>query len=479
VQEDPSRPELPRKAVAGILALPFLIGIAALRGLTAMLPIFHSDDEFNYHLPTILRFSHELPFPDLIHYRAAQTPLFHLLMAYAGKLIGYELWRLRLVETVISYGLALAVYVLLRRRLKLPQLTALALTLLFTLSPYVLGSSFRVITDNLAALLIVIALERFERFRETADLTTYAVGCAAVGAAILTRQSAAFMLGVGFLYLVVARSRLTTRRGSLALVALTLSAVPAGVLFLEWHGLVPPGGDPSSCGLCSGHGGTGLTLETPELALATIGLYGAVLFAPQLIGNLKGGVELGGLRGPLIGAVLGALLLLAFPTRPGADAAGVIASTARHFPSVFGSSLVYWALVPLAGAILAWRIEQAPRMTPIVLFLSCFLLGALAIRYPWQKYVDPFALLALIATTRPSEFTTRRALAGAALLAVAFVAYTADYSAHSDVKTATLGGLSTPGVLRPPRVRPRAIYETAANPSATFGQLTTFQNASM
>ena len=74
------------------------------------------------------------------------------------------------------------------------------MTLLFTLSPYVLGSSFRVITDNLATLFIVLALERFERFRGCASLRVYAVACVCVGAAILTRQSAAFMLGVGFLY---------------------------------------------------------------------------------------------------------------------------------------------------------------------------------------------------------------------------------------------------------------------------------------
>ena len=80
------------------------------------------------------------------------------------------------------------------------------MTLLFTLSPYVLGSSFRVITDNLATLFIVLALERFERFRETRSLAVYAVGCVCVGAGILTRQSAAFMLGVGFLYAVLVRA---------------------------------------------------------------------------------------------------------------------------------------------------------------------------------------------------------------------------------------------------------------------------------
>ena len=424
---------LPSWAVGAILAVPFLVGIAALRGLTATLTIFHSTDEQVYMVPTILRFSHQLPFPDVGNYNAAQTPLFHILMAYAGKVLGYELWRLRLVEVLISYLLALSVYFLLHRRLRLAQLPALAMTLLFTLSPYVLGTSFRVITDNLATLLIVLALERFERFRETRSLGVFGVGCVCIGAAILTRQSAAFMLGVGFLYAAFVPG-LAVRDRVFAVVILGLSAAPAGALFLDWHGLVPPGGDASSCGLCSSsHGGAGLVVATPELALATVGLYGAVLFAPQLFDAWRAGVRVEDLREPLIAACACALLLLIFPSRPGGDAAGAIASAARHFPDVLGSSLLYWGLVPLAGGIIAWRLRVAPRRWPVAAFLGCFLLGALAIRYPWQKYVDPFALLALIATVRPGEFASRRALAGALVLALAFVAYTVDYKSHASV----------------------------------------------
>ena len=125
-----------------VLALPYLITVAVLRGLTVTLPIFHGSDERVYHLPTIHRFAGQLPFPDLVHYNAAQTPLFHLLMAYLGKVIGYQVWRLRLVELAISYLLAWAVFGLMHRRLGLDRLPALALTLLFLLSPYVFGPSF-------------------------------------------------------------------------------------------------------------------------------------------------------------------------------------------------------------------------------------------------------------------------------------------------------------------------------------------------
>jgi len=145
--EDSSRWLDSRWLVPVVLAVPFVVMVAALRGLTVTLPIFHSTDEGNYIYPTIRQFARQLPFPDLGHYVAAQTPLFPLLEAYLGKLIGYALWEMRFVEVVISYLLALAVYVLLERRLGLRRLQALALSVLFVLSPYVFGTSFRAITD--------------------------------------------------------------------------------------------------------------------------------------------------------------------------------------------------------------------------------------------------------------------------------------------------------------------------------------------
>lgn len=419
-----------------VLALPFLVMVAALRGMTVTLPIFHSTDEGNYIYPTILQFSRQLPFPSLHHYVAAQTPLFPLLEAYAGKLIGYALWKLRLVEVGISYLLALEVYYLLRARLELERLAALALALLFVLSPYVFGTAFRVITDNLATLLIIIALERFERSRETGSLTAFLVGAVALAGALFTRQSAAFMLAVAGLYALRAGHSLVRRAELLG--ATAVSAIPVAALFLTWHGLVPPGGDPSSCALCGAgrdagaHEGT-LVVQTPELAVATFGLYCAVLFAPALlvIGRDALGLERGELvrraRLPLLGAFAFALLLLAFPAQPGTHTAGVLWNAAARVPSLAGSSLLFWALVPLAGALIAWRARVGPRPWLFFAFFASFLAGALAIRYPWQKYVDPFALLAIYFTVRREDFTSARSLLGAGALALAFVAYAVSF----------------------------------------------------
>jgi hypothetical protein len=473
-----------RWLVPAVLALPFLVMVAALRGLSVTLPIFHSTDEGNYIYPTILQFARQLPFPDLNHYVAAQTPLFPLLEAYVGKLTGYALWTMRLVEVVISYLLAIAVYRLLERRLRLARLPALALSLLFVLSPYVFGTSFRAITDNLATLFIVLSLERFERFRESQQVRAFLAGCVALAAAMLTRQSAAFMLAVAAFYglwvgagpmgLAAAATRrsLPWRGGSAGaapdesddraelalarpvaasgpphpagasaalrasglLLAVAVSAIPVGALFLAWHGLVPPGGDPSSCALCApgrdvGATAGALVVQTPELALATLGLYGTVLFAPALLSAASSARGTGyrslaiDLRGPAVGLVLGALLLAIFPAQPGEHSAGVLWNAAKRLPTPLGSSLLFWVLVPLSGAVIAWRWRVTPHRWLLFSFLTCFLVGALAIRYPWQKYVDPFVLLALFFTVRRGELGTLRELAGAAVLALAFIAY--------------------------------------------------------
>jgi hypothetical protein len=88
-------------------------------------------------------------------------------------------------------------------------------------------------------------------------------------------------------------------------------------------------------------------------------------------------------------------------------------------------------------------------------------------------------------TVRPGELATPRALTGALVLALAFIAYTADTSSHADTRTfdariewgrATVGSDDAIAVALS---HGRGRYEAAANASATFGQLTTFQNASM
>jgi hypothetical protein len=153
-----------------------------------------------------------------------------------------------------------------------------------------------------------------------------------------------------------------------------------------------------------------------------------VLFGP-LVPSLRGLRA----RGPLVAAGVCAVVLAVFPadpdTRAGGvtHAAGAIWNLALRLPTVLGSSILFWTLVPLGGAVLWARLRVAPRRWLVVVFLGCFLIGSLAIRLPWQKYVDPFALLALLLTVRADEFGRLRSLAGAGLLAAGYVAYTLSF----------------------------------------------------
>jgi len=421
-------PRTDRGRAALVLALPFLLGVAALRGLTRTMPTFHGGDERNYHLPTILTFARELPSPGLVHYPAAQTPLFHLLVAAWGKVVGLELWRLRIAEVAISYGVVLVLYRLLRRCAGLPPWPSIGLAALFGCSPYVFGQSFILVTDNLALLLSLIAVERLLAFERGGGLGAFAAACAAIALATLTRQSSGWLAVLALLVLVLrARREPRTLGAGAALVALAL--VPLGALVLAWHGLTPVGSDPTSCGLCSpgagrAGGAAGSPLRAPLFSLAVVGVYGVLLHGPALLDDLR---RRGGRRAwalPAAGALAGALLLLGVPLARHAGDEGWIWRIARSGPAPLGTSWLLWLLVPLGCALLALLVRRAGIRSLPVLLLGCFLLAQVATRLAYQKYFDPLILLAMLLMLTPEQLRGRRALLGPAaiaLLAVGFV----------------------------------------------------------
>jgi hypothetical protein len=84
--------------------------------------------------------------------------------------------------------------------------------------------------------------------------------------------------------------------------------------------------------------------------------------------------------------------------------------------------------VPLgavAAALLAWRAGWAS--LPSV-YLSAFLLAALPVGLVYQKYLDPFMLLAVALFARPMDFRGRGAYAGIAIFCVASVAYALSFA---------------------------------------------------
>jgi hypothetical protein len=408
-----------RRRAAALLALPFVATVATLRGLTTTMPTFHGGDEVDYHLPTIAKFAGELPSVDLVHYPAAQTPLFHLLVAAWSRVAGLELWRLRIVEVLISYGVVLVLYRLLRRYGALGARPAVLLAALFGCSPYVFGESFILVTDNLALLLSLVAVERLLAFERGAGLPAFVLASGAIGLALLTRQSSGWLVALALVVLVLHEPReLRTLAAGAALVGVAL--LPLAALALAWHGFVPPTADPASCGLCAPAAGrlgwaARSPVRAPLFAIAVVGVYGTLLHGPALAGELRGGGPRRWLP-PLAAAAVGGLLLLVVPLAQHTGDEGWIWRIARSGPQPLGSAWPFWLLVPLGCAVLvALARSSGARALPLLL-LGCFLVAQLATRLAYQKYFDPLVLLALLLALRPEQLRGRRAAVGPALI---------------------------------------------------------------
>lgn len=418
-----------------LLALPFLVAVAVLRGLTVEIDTFHASDARVYQLPTIVHFSHRLDFSS---YPSAQTPLFHLLMAGWGKLVGFELWRLRLLNVAISYAMALALFRLLRRATRLDELQAFALTLVFVLSPYVFGASFTLLTDNLAILFALLALERLHAFRTGGSLLAFAAASAAIAGAVLTRQSFLWLVLLALAVLVLAPVSSSRRLAGAGTLAVAL--VPLAALVADWGGLVPPGADPSSCGLCTDRPGVGrdaLTLRAVGFSIALLGGYAAAVHGPRLVRLVRergaGAVTPGRVSGAL--AALAALVPLALDPlryRPAfphhAGDAGYLWQLSDHLPTLAGSSLLLLVLVPAGALATALLVRRAGPGSLGALYLGSFLIAVLPVGLVYQKYFDPFMLLALALLARPGDLRRRGDYAGLALLAAGSVAYALSFA---------------------------------------------------
>ena len=409
-----------------LLALPFLVGIAALEGLTVEIETFHGSDARVYHLPTILQFADRLDFE---RYPAAQTPLYHVLFAFYGEVAGFELWRLRLLNVAISYGAVLVLFRLLVRRTGLEPAQAFALSLLFALSPYFFGASFTLLTDNLALLFGLLALERLDSFRDHGSLGAFALG---VPRAIGRSAHPPVVRVAG------------PRGRGLPAAGLAAADAQGG-----WDRAPGPGA--GAAGRSRGWPGADLCRRVPTLSRAAcaptgqgsgatrspsapsafsvglFGLYAAALYAPILYRRRGEWRSLAAVLAPpvLAGAVLVALVPLLYkPIVPGrAGDAGYLWKLSDRLPEVLGSSLLFWALVPLGALSLYLLVARAGPFSLPSVYLAAFLVAALPVGLVYQKYFDPFALLALALFVRPPDLSTRHDYAGIALLAAGFVAY--------------------------------------------------------
>jgi len=436
----------------GLLSLPLLVMVVALDGLRDTYPTYHGADEAEFHLPVIVEFTRTFPRAAIDDYYLATTPLFHLVAAAVGAVLSDALPVLRLINVIATWLFAGTVFLTASRILGTDYWTAVLLALAVSLAPYIFGTAFILLTDNLAMLLAMAALFFALRHLEGRDSDALVLAALFAAGAILTRQLYLWLLPVMLAAWALGQGRGSGRNpaGILALLALTVA--PYGLLVVLWGGLNPPRfqsfhqWNPRAVGFL----------------VACIGAYGGPFLAAAM--RAPGWWRaFGPIRFALVLAVATVATLLAAPLHyVGADPScapndatcyptdGYLWKLSAMVPTVAGSSLLFWVLVPLGYATLLYACRPAPRSREapgaaprpsfvpallaaldrraamaLVVFVTYAALST-ANASPFQKYYDFVALLvSVLIVFRAGHYrapAARLVLAGYCLLFAAYAA---------------------------------------------------------
>jgi 4-amino-4-deoxy-L-arabinose transferase-like glycosyltransferase len=385
------------------LAVPFVLTAALLGNLSQALHTFHGSDEWIYHLPVVRSFAQQLPLPDFSSYNSATTPLFHWVFAVIASLTGAETPALRAFNVLISFATVAMVFLLLSEDRGWRRRDAFLAAAAFGLSPYFFGASFLVLTDNLAWLFVVVAMWMLLRAVSAPQAAApWLLSCAAIGCALLTRQTHVWLVFVLVATLAVASIDMRKRVSVLAVLAVCL--LPVAALVVVWGGPVPPPFQSGGASQIVHDPGSRVNVKALIFLVSLIGLYGVAL-RPALMQ---------GLGRPRIAAATaavassGCVLLAAYPIQRvvGSDD-GFLWLISSHLPSVAGTSLLFWLLLPAGIAVMvaAW-IEGRTSLTTIGLG-STFVVAAVSTGFVFQKYFDPLVPL-LLTLGRPEGEPLRR-----------------------------------------------------------------------
>lgn len=372
-------------------------------------------DAVQYHLPIIERMYSQWPRVDIVRYDSATAPGFHLLMAAAWKITGEPRAMLALNSL---FGVLLIAFVYFAVRRFAGAWAAFALTMPLACSPYILGASIWLTTDNAALLCVASALGCCTIARG-GSARLLAGGAAAAGAVAVRQVHLWLAAPLGFagliaspLAVIVPRALrwrdddpIAPRRSWSALVAgVVAAAMPALVLlYFTWRWgwrLLPQTSHPEILKHMSGP-----NPAAPAFALALTGALG-VFFLPF------GWSAVRRLRANDGAAWLIALLALGVALAPETSylwtetsmprAYGWLWRIVEKFPAPMERSVVIAAAAPFGALVLLVLYRAASdsgrRVQAGVLLLA--LLGWLCAQsmnsQAWQRYFEPIITLGLI-----------------------------------------------------------------------------------
>lgn len=366
-----------------LLFIPFLIGFISLWEMPFNLQTSFAWDEFAYHYPTILKFAKQLPYPDIRNYHSATTPLFHLLFACIGKVVGTDVMTLRIVNVFICYIGVVILYMILRKRFKLKNQYALIYAFIFALSPYYFRNAFVIVTDNLPIVWLLCFLNFYIRYKNEDKQWLYLLSMLFLALLALTRQTYLFVwaaaMGDQVFNINPLRKKLINLSWGIA------AALPTFIFFVIWGGLTPPF-------FAVRHTQESFLNIRPILwGLSILGLYS--IFIPDIKSFKNLFLQKGILT--LCSVLLAWISLFFFPLTKAEEDVGYLWHIENHMPSIAGSSLLFYFLISF-GVMALLAVWQKEGFGFLVFFLLGIMISEVPSKYIFQRYYDSSILVGFI-----------------------------------------------------------------------------------
>ncbi|MBL9141298.1 MAG: hypothetical protein JNK53_05470, partial [Phycisphaerae bacterium] len=200
-----------------------------------------ANDQTTYHLEAIQKFATELPTPDIVDYKSATSPGWHLMLALLVK-AGATTTTLRMVSAAVGVLLTL-VATHTAARWTSPR-TAALLTLPLALTPYAVGGSAWITTDVPALACVALSMAALLKGFGTTGLAPFGRSSghdrwSPWGTACWAMVGVAIRQPVVWLAALIMWRGVRERRPS-AIFAAMLPVAVLGVLVMMWGGLIPP-----------------------------------------------------------------------------------------------------------------------------------------------------------------------------------------------------------------------------------------------
>jgi hypothetical protein len=361
--------------------IPFLIVFIGTKFLTTEFKTFHYNDEV-VHYNIIMKFVNEFPKFDLINdYYSATTPLYHIVFSVFVKIIGTELYKLRIINLIISYLAICVLFNFLYYRIKISFKTSVAFSFIFLFSPYFFGASFILLTDNFAILMCILSIDYLFRFYQSQVKNKILISILFMAITVLIRQSFVWLSLSLAIFILISKIKLLNKIYLYLLMGLSL--LPLLYVFYIWHSLLPPA-------LTEVHFARTLNFSTITLLISIIGLYYSILNYPVFI-KLFTKKALFNIKVIAI-IIIGILWLVIFPTHYESNFDGYLMRISSILPNLLSTGIIFWFLFPI-GLLSIYKSNEDSIDSFTLILLASFLVVNISSKIMYQKYFDFFALI--------------------------------------------------------------------------------------